>query len=177
MQYILVAYLFYARPLVCFLYLWLVSVLHLHLFVWFLDSTYITWGISDKKKDGMNEYFKDVWAPGQFSSVTQSCLTLCNPMNGSMGGFPVHHQLSEPAQTHVYQVCNATQPSHPLLSPSIFPSIRVFSNESVLHIRWPSIGKYSKVVQLYISIYLFFCKLFSHLGYYRILTRVSCAIE
>ena len=50
MQYILVVFLFYARPLVCFLYLWLVSVLHLHLFVWFLDSTYIAWVISGKKK-------------------------------------------------------------------------------------------------------------------------------
>ena len=56
-------------------------------------------------------------------------------------GFPVHHQLLELAQTHVHQVGDAIQPSHPLSSPSllpsIFPSIRIFSNESVLHIRWP----------------------------------------
>ena len=52
----------------------------------------------------------------QFSSVTQSCLTLCNPMNHSTPGLPVHHQLPEFTQTH--QVGDAIQPSHPLLSPS-----------------------------------------------------------
>ena len=52
-----------------------------------------------------------------FSSVTQSCLTLCNPMNRSMPGLPVHHQLLEPTQTHVYRVGDAIQPSHPLSSP------------------------------------------------------------
>ena len=54
----------------------------------------------------------------QFSSVTQSCLTLCDPMNRSTPGFPVHHQLPEFTQTHVHQVRDAIQPSHPLLSPS-----------------------------------------------------------
>ena len=54
----------------------------------------------------------------QFSSVTQSCPTLCNPMNRSMPGLPVHHQLPEFTQTHVYQVSDAIQPSHPLSSPS-----------------------------------------------------------
>ena len=54
----------------------------------------------------------------QFSSVTQSCLTLCDPMNCSMLGFPVHHQLLELDQTHVHRVGDAIQPSHPLLSPS-----------------------------------------------------------
>ena len=54
----------------------------------------------------------------QFSSVTQSCPTLCDPMNRSMPGLPVHHQLLEFTQTHVYQVSDAIQPSHPLLSPS-----------------------------------------------------------
>ena len=77
----------------------------------------------------------------QFSSVVQSCPTLCDPMDCSMPGLPVHHQLLESTQTHVHQVGDAIQPSHPLLSPlflpSIFPSIGVFSNESVLYIRWP----------------------------------------
>ena len=77
----------------------------------------------------------------QFSLVTQSCLTHCNPMDCSTPGFPVHHQLLELAQTHVHPVGDAIQPSHPLSSPSllpsIFPTIRVFSSESVLHIRWP----------------------------------------
>ena len=55
----------------------------------------------------------------QFSSVTQSCLTLCDPMNRSTPGLPVHHQLPEFTQTHVHQVSGAIQPSHPLLSPPL----------------------------------------------------------
>ena len=62
-------------------------------------------------------------------------------MNHSTPGLPIHHQLLESTQTHVHQVSDAIQPSHALSSllllPSIFPSIRVFSNESALHIRWP----------------------------------------
>ena len=54
----------------------------------------------------------------QFSSVAQSYLTLCNPMDCSMPGFPVHHQILELTQTHVRQVGDAIQPSHPLSSPS-----------------------------------------------------------
>ena len=78
----------------------------------------------------------------QFSSVQLlSRVRLCNPMDCSIPGFPVHHQLLELAQTHVHQVGDAIQPSHPLCTllilPSIFPSIRVFSNELVLHIRQP----------------------------------------
>ena len=64
-----------------------------------------------------------------------------------MPGFPVHHQLLEFTQTHVHRVGDAIPPSYPLLSlflpPSIFPSIRVFSNESVLHIRWPKYWSFS----------------------------------
>ena len=62
-------------------------------------------------------------------------------MNRSTPGLPVHHQLPEFTQTHVHQVSDAIQPSHPLLSPSSLApnpsSIRVFSNESTLHMRWP----------------------------------------
>ena len=54
----------------------------------------------------------------QFSSVAQSCPTLCDPMTHSTPGLPVHHQLPEFTQTHVHQVVDAIQPSHPLLSPS-----------------------------------------------------------
>ena len=54
----------------------------------------------------------------QFSSVTQSCPTLCDPMNRSTPGLPVHHQLLESTQTHVHGVSDAIQPSYPLLSPS-----------------------------------------------------------
>ena len=68
-------------------------------------------------------------------------------MSCSTPGLPVQHQLLEPAQTHAHQVGDAIRPSHPLLSPSppssIFPSIRVFSNEPVLHIRWPKYWSFS----------------------------------
>ena len=80
----------------------------------------------------------------QFSSVTQLCPTLWDPMNHSTPGLPVHHQLpSSPKHKSIESV----MPSNHLilccpllLLPSIFPSIRVFSNESDLHIRWPNIG-------------------------------------
>ena len=80
---------------------------------------------------------------GAFSSVSQLSLTLCNPMDCSMPGLPIHHQLPELAQTHVYRVGDAIQPSHPLLSPSP-PAFNLSQNqgllqvqllESVLHIR------------------------------------------
>jgi len=54
----------------------------------------------------------------QFSSVAQSCPTICDPLNCSKPGFPVHHHLLELAQTHVHQLGDAIQPSHPLSSPS-----------------------------------------------------------
>ena len=82
----------------------------------------------------------------QFSSVTQSCPTLCDPMNHSTPGLPVHHQLPEFTQTHVHRVSDAIQPSHPLLSPSPpapNPPIRVFSNESTLCMRWPKYWSFS----------------------------------
>ena len=89
-----------------------------------------------------------------FSSVAQSCLTLHDSMNCSTPGLPVHHQLPEFMQTHVHWVGDAIQPSHPLSSPSsifelssppafIFPSIKVSSNDSVLHIRWPKYWSFS----------------------------------
>ena len=81
------------------------------------------------------------------SSVAQLCPTLCDPMDCSTPGFSVHYQLLEFTQTHVCSVNDATQASHPLSSPSpptsIFPSIRVFSNESVLPIRWPKYWSFS----------------------------------
>ena len=83
----------------------------------------------------------------QFSSVTQSCPTLCNPMNPSMPGLPVHHHLPEFTQTHVHRVHDAIQPSHPLsallLLPPNPPSVRVFSSESTLRMRWPKYWKFS----------------------------------
>ena len=83
----------------------------------------------------------------QFSSVAQSCPTLCDPMNRSTPGLPVHHQLPEFTQTHVHRGVDDIQTSHsllsPLLLPSVFPSIRVFSNESTLHMRWPKYWSFS----------------------------------
>ena len=61
----------------------------------------------------------------QFSSVTQSCPTLCDPMNHSMPGLPVHHHLSEFTQTHIHRVSDAIQPSHPQSSP--FPMSQLFA--------------------------------------------------
>ena len=79
--------------------------------------------------------------PTQFSSVQLfSHVRLCDPMDCSTPGFPVHHQLLETAQTHIHCVGDAIQPSHPLSSPSPptfnLSQHRVFSNESALHIRW-----------------------------------------
>ena len=83
----------------------------------------------------------------QFSSVAQLCPTLCDPMDYSTSGFPVHHQLLELTQTHVYQVSDAFQPSHPLSSPSP-PAFNLsqyqgFSSESALCIRWPKYWSFS----------------------------------
>ena len=88
------------------------------------------------------------WVPPEkcCCSVAKSCLTLCDPMDCSTPGFPVLHYLPEFAQTHVHWVCDSIQPSHPLSSPSlpsIFPSIRVFSNESSLPIKWPKYLSFS----------------------------------
>ena len=92
--------------------------------------------ITDKAK-----YWKTV------SSIAQSCPTLCDPMNRSTPGLPVHHQLLEFTQTYVHQVGDAIQPSHPLSSPSPpAPNtcqLQGFSNESTLCIRWPKFWSFS----------------------------------
>ena len=83
----------------------------------------------------------------QFSSVTQICLTLCDPMDCSMPGFPVitsSWSLLKPVSIESVMPSNHLILCRPLLLlPSIFPSIRVFSNESVLHIRWPKYWSFS----------------------------------
>ena len=83
----------------------------------------------------------------QFSSVSQSHPTLFNPMNRSTPGLPVHHQFPEFTQTHIHPVSDAIQPSHPLPSPFLLspipPSLRVFSNESTLQMRWPKYWSFS----------------------------------
>ena len=88
----------------------------------------------------------------QFSSVTQSCPTLCDPMDCSTPGLPVHHQLPEPTQIHVHWVGDAIQPSHPLSSPSTsafnLSQHQVFSKESVLCMRLPKYWSFSFSISL-----------------------------
>ena len=88
-----------------------------------------------------------VFRSDQIKSVTQSCPTLCDPMNRSTPGLPVQHQLPEFTETHVHRVSDAIQPSHPLSSPSLPApnpsSMRVFSNESTLRMRWPKYWSFS----------------------------------
>ena len=83
----------------------------------------------------------------QFSSVAQSCPTLCNLMDCSLPGFPVHHQLSELTQTHVHQVSDAIQPSHPLSSPS-FPTFSLSQHQGLF--QWVSSShQVAKVLKLH----------------------------
>ena len=94
-----------------------------------------------------NEYSGLISFNVQFSSVIQSCLTLCNPMNCNTPGLPVHHQLPKFAQ--LMSIGSVMPSSHLilcrplLLLPPILPSIRVFSNESTLHMRWPKYWSFS----------------------------------
>ena len=90
--------------------------------------------------------FQIIASSVQFSTVVQLCPTLCDPMNSSTPGLPVHHQLLEFTQTHVHWVGDAIQPSHPLSSPTPAPNpshIRFFSNESTLRMRWPKYWSFS----------------------------------
>ena len=81
----------------------------------------------------------------QFSSVTQSCPILCNPIDCSMPGLPVHHQLPEFTQTHVHWVGDAIQPSHPLLSPSP-PAFNLSQHQGLF--KWvSSLHQVAKVLQ------------------------------
>ena len=92
-------------------------------------------------------YSKMIHDNVQFSSVAQSCPTLCDPMNCSTPGLPVHHHLLEFTQIHVHRVSDAIQPSHPLSSPSPpapNPSQhQSFSNESTHRMRWPEYWSFS----------------------------------
>ena len=81
-----------------------------------------------------------------FSSVTQSCLTLCDPMDCSMPGFPVHHQLPELTQTLIHWVSDAILPSHPLSSPSP-PAFNLFQHQGLF--QWvSSMHQVAKVLEL-----------------------------
>ena len=111
--------------------------------VWRTTFTHTLELVLKQEGSGQGTNFKRMTSPGgsvQFSSVAQSCPTLCNSMDWSTPGLPVHHQLLEFTQTHVHWAGDSIQPAHlccPLPPPSIFPSIRVFSKESAFYIRWP----------------------------------------
>ena len=81
---------------------------------WFLNFMYKKYNFFRLQMIGLNRRVHSV----QFSSVTQSCVTLCDPMNCSTPGLPVHHKLPELTQTHVHRVSDAIQPCHPLLPSS-----------------------------------------------------------
>ena len=86
---------------------------------------------------------------GQFSSVAQSCLTLCDPMNHSTRGLPVHHQLPEFTQTHIHRVRDAIQPSYPGSSPS--PPAHNLSQHQSLFQRVNSSHEVAKEQELHFS--------------------------
>ena len=91
--------------------------------------------------------FSNISIPSDCLSVTQLCLTLCDPMDCSTPGFPVHHQLLELAQTHVHGVGDAFQPSHPLL-PTSPPALHLSQHQTLLNelalcIRWPKYWSFS----------------------------------
>ena len=105
----------------------------------------------DGKGDGRDVQKGGDICISQFSSVAQACPTLCDPMNLSTPGLPVHHQL--PEYTKLMSIELLMPSNHlilcrPLLLPSIFPSIRVFSNESTLHIRWPKYWSFTFNISL-----------------------------
>ena len=99
----------------------------------------LAWRITQRSLAGYSPW-------GQFSSVAQ-CPTLCDAMNRSRPGLPVHHQLPEFTQTHVHRVSDAIQPSHPLSSPSPpapNPSQhQSLFNESTLRMKWPKYWSFS----------------------------------
>ena len=83
------------------------------------DRNYMDLTEAEDIKKRWQDYTEELYKKDlQFSSVAQSCPTLCDPMNRSTPGLPVHHQLPKFTQTHVHRVSDAIQPSHPLLSPS-----------------------------------------------------------
>ena len=91
---------------------------NLSMFVYVPKKNFFIFFLDHIPSDLLKEVSPLFVTPLQFSSVAQSCPTLCDPMNRSTPGFPVHHQLPEFTQTHVHQVSDAIQPSHPLSSPS-----------------------------------------------------------
>ena len=112
--------------------------------IWNLERWYWWTYLQGRNRD--SEKRINLWTQwGTFSSVSQLCPTLCDSMNRSMPGLPVHHQFrSSPKPIELVMPSNHLILFCPLLIlPSIFPSIRAFSNESSLHIRWPKYWSFS----------------------------------
>ena len=116
---------------------------HLHLTDWKMQFNITNEFLKEEIYPHFQTKSKLQYLTVQFSSVIQSCPSLCDPMDCSMPGFPVHHQ---PRSLLKIRSIESVVPSKHLilcrpilLPPSIFPSIRVFSNESVLHNRWPNL--------------------------------------
>ena len=111
--------------------------------------TFVIYGWIDPLYHYMTFFDSEFLYLSAFQSI-QLRPTLCNPMGCSMPGFPVYHQLLEPAQTLGLWVGDAFQPSYLycplLLLPSVFLSIKVFSNESVLCIRWPEYWSFNFII-------------------------------
>ena len=114
---------------------------------WVLGSCTHSWHLEGDSTVYMRQMSHGIVSWMSCCSVTKLCWTLFDPMNCSTLGLRVLHYLPEFAQTYVHWVGDAIQPSHPLspllLLPSIFPSIRVIYNESVLHIKWPKYWSFS----------------------------------
>ena len=132
----------------CLFLLYATTMKHFLIGLWYaVKSEFYTTG--DNQLGGWTK--KKLSSPSQcqvqFSLVIKSYLTLCDPMDFTTPGFPIHHQILELAQSHVHRVGDAMQPSCPLSfsSPpaSISHSIRVFSNELASHIRWPKYWSFS----------------------------------
>ena len=108
----------------------------------FSDQDHLSWGIRQKRKrEARNANGFPIMGLAQFSSVAQSYPTLCDPMNRSTPGLPVHHQLLEFTQTHVHQVGDAIQPPHPFSScPQSFPASGSFQMTQLFTSGGQSIG-------------------------------------
>ena len=112
----------------------------------------VSWREEPGKKESLTPILFYFCSDRNCCSVAKLYPTLCDPIDCSTPGLPVHHQLPEFTQTHVHWARDAIQTSHPLPSPfppaSVFPSIRVFSNESALLIRWPKYWSFSVSISL-----------------------------
>ena len=113
-----------------------------------LSNSWIRQHLSNKQKDAPRELMKGKvvnWQRRRFSSFAQSCPTLCNPMDCSTAGFPVHYQLPELAETRVHWVSDAIQPSNPLSFPS--PAVGLSKHQGLF--QWvSSLHQVAKVLKL-----------------------------